>query len=94
MTFINYIKGYRLSFTNSALKELNSIDNRYYKTILQKLRLLLEGTEGLDIKRLAAKDRPTFRLRVGIYRVTFEVHEGEITVLVIGVNHRQEAYKA
>lgn len=93
MTFINYLKGYRVTYTNSAIKDLESIDKRYNKTIREKLDLLTNGAHGLDVKRLAGKAKPTFRLRVGIYRITFEVNDHEIAILVVSVHHRQDAYK-
>ncbi len=33
------------------------------------------------------------RIRVGAYRVIYEVHENKLTVLVVRVAHRREAYR-
>lgn len=33
------------------------------------------------------------RLRVGRYRIVYEVSEGELTVLVVRIGHRREIYR-
>jgi mRNA interferase RelE/StbE len=93
MTFINRLQGYKIVYTPLAKKELKNIDKVYMRKIEQKLHLLVQGSSNLDIKRLVGEKIPTFRLRVGIYRVLFEIQEHEITVLVISVGHRGEVYK-
>ena len=36
---------------------------------------------------------PLYRLRVGDYRVVYEIHEKVVLVIVVGVGHRKEVYK-
>jgi mRNA interferase RelE/StbE len=33
------------------------------------------------------------RIRVGVFRIVYEVHAGELTILVVRVTHRREAYR-
>lgn len=35
-----------------------------------------------------------YRLRVGDYRVLYEVMDGQLVILVVGVGHRREIYQA
>jgi hypothetical protein len=35
-----------------------------------------------------------YRLRVGDYRVIYEVVNGQLVILVVGVGHRREIYRA
>jgi mRNA interferase RelE/StbE len=93
MTFINYLKGYSLQFTASAQKELERFDITTRKAIDKKLTSLISGSQGLDVKKLTAYKNPTYRLRVGMYRVIYEVYETKVIVLVVGVAHRKGAYK-
>lgn len=37
--------------------------------------------------------RPAWRVRVGDYRVIYEIHDGNLTIVVITVGHRQEVYR-
>ncbi len=46
-----------------------------------------------DIKKLAGySDR--YRLRAGDYRIIYEIADEQLIILVVGVGHRREAYRA
>ena len=93
MTFINNLKGYEIRFDRKAEKQLSKIDHCYSKSIRQKLNALVSGSQNLDVKKLAGYDDSTYRLRVGVYRVLYEVYERQIYIRVVSVEHRQGAYK-
>jgi mRNA interferase RelE/StbE len=44
-----------------------------------------------DVKKL--KGRNAWRIRVGDYRVIYEIHDRELHILVITVGHRREVYR-
>jgi mRNA interferase RelE/StbE len=48
--------------------------------------------QGLDVKKLTDYTKPTYRLRIGDYRIIFEIYNDQVQVLVIGVTHRKDAY--
>jgi mRNA interferase RelE/StbE len=93
MTFVNFLKGYKIIFTESAKKDLKALEKFEIDNIDKKLRLLISGQLGLDIKKLSGFNYPTYRLRVGNYRVIYEVLEKMIVVQVIKIKHRKDAYK-
>ena len=39
------------------------------------------------------KGRDAYRIRIGEYRVIYEIHDDVLIVLIIRVAHRREAYK-
>ena len=92
MTFINTLKSYSIVLTKSAQKDLQKLPATIAITIQKKLSQLTEEVHALNILKLVGYPTPTYRLRVGDYRVIFEVHENEIIVLVIGIKHRKDAY--
>ena len=48
---------------------------------------------GANVKELAGyEDR--YRLRVGDYRVIYEIVDEQLVILVVGVGHRREIYRA
>ena len=59
------------------------------KRIVEKLKILESNLEG-DIKKLT-NYTPEYRLRVGDWRILFEVEEKR--VVVYRIRHRKEAYK-
>jgi len=71
-----------------AVKDLKSFQKQETKKIVEKIKLLENGLIG-DIKKLT-NHTPEYRLRVGNYRVLFEIEDQKITVYRI--KHRKDAY--
>lgn len=46
-----------------------------------------------NVKKLSGYD-DRYRLRVGDYRVIYEVVDGQLVILFVGVGHRREIYRA
>jgi mRNA interferase RelE/StbE len=71
-----------------AIRDLRGLQKQEAARIATKLAELESGLTG-NIKRLT-NFTPEYRLRVGNYRVLFEVEED--TVVVYRVMHRKNAY--
>ncbi len=71
-----------------AIKDLEKLSKSNAKKIIEKIRGLEHGLNG-DIKKLT-NFSPEYRLRVGDYRILFEIREKEI--LIYRIKHRKEAY--
>ena len=81
------IKKYSIELKKRAIKELKKINKKDQKNIFKKIEKLpnLEG----DIKKLT-NFTPEYRLRVGSYRVLFEIEDNKIIIYTI--KHRRESY--
>ena len=79
---------YEIAFTPQSLKDLHRIQSREVGVIMSKIGFMKQDLKG-DVKRLK-NFFPKFRLRVGVYRVLFEVEAG--TIVVYRVLHRRLAY--
>ena len=79
---------YEIHFKPRALKDLRRIPKADAARALDRLEDMRDDLFG-DVKRLT-NHTPEFRLRVGDYRVLFEL-EGR-RVVVYRVVHRREAY--
>lgn len=79
---------YKISFERRALLELRKLDKFVAKRIFKKIKELENNPFSKDIKRLQGQN--SFRLRIGDYRVLFELLEKEIRILKIG--HRKNIY--
>jgi mRNA interferase RelE/StbE len=80
---------YRIEYAASALDDLRSLPKRETEQILRKVQRLEAGLHG-NIKRLQNAD-VAFRLRMGDYRVLFDVVDDKI--LVQSVGHRKDVYE-
>ena len=80
---------YRVELMPRAIKDLKTLPKPEAGRIVDKLRGLEESLTG-DIKKLT-NTSPGYRLRVGNYRVLFEM-EGR-NIIVYRVKHRRESYR-
>jgi mRNA interferase RelE/StbE len=80
---------YEVDLKPGALKDLRILPKSAQRRILGKIESLRSDLAG-DVKRLT-NFTPEYRLRVGDYRVLFEVEEGK--VVVYRVLHRKDAYQ-
>ena len=68
----------RIEFKPRAVKDLDALDRPTARRVLEKIRGLEEDLAG-DVKRLT-NFTPEYRLRVGDYRVLFEI-EGDRVII-------------
>lgn len=85
---------YAFRWRERAVRQLRAIPQPAALTILRALTPLGDDPrrQDADIKRMAGHaDR--YRLRVGDYRVIYEIADEQLIILVVGVGHRREAYR-
>jgi mRNA interferase RelE/StbE len=80
---------YDLRFKPRSVKDLKKLPAKLRRRIIEKVEEMTEDLAG-DVKQLT-NFTPEYRLRVGDYRVLFEI-EGN-TIVVYRVRHRREAYR-
>ena len=80
---------YRIEYAPSAIDDLRSLPKREADQILRKVLRLENGLQG-NIKRLQNAD-VGFRLRMGDYRVLFDVIGDKILVQKVG--NRKDVYE-
>jgi len=81
---------YEIEFKPRAVRDLKSIEKNDIKKIFKKIEEMKNGLDNLNIKKLT-DFTPEYRLRVGIYRVLFEINDSVITIYTI--KHRKDVYK-
>jgi mRNA interferase RelE/StbE len=86
---------YAFRWRERAVRQLRAIPQPAALTILQALTPLGDDPRRPDanVKKLTGyEDR--YRLRVGNYRVIYDVTDKQLVILVVGVGHRWEIYRA
>lgn len=79
----------KIELRRSAIKDLNKITSKDKNRIIKSISSLSDFPAS-NIKQLAASDY-AYRMRVGSYRVLFDVIND--TILIARVLHRKDAYK-
>lgn len=84
---------YELRILQSAVRDLQKLDAQVARRILARSRWLAENFDNLRPEALAGDMAGLFKLRVGDYRVIYEVLQDERTLMVHMIGHRREVYR-
>jgi mRNA-degrading endonuclease RelE of RelBE toxin-antitoxin system len=79
-----------IAWSEAALADMAALDKGIARPVKQSVERFAETGSG-NVKRLQGIDPPEFRPRVGDYRVRF--HNDGVTVTVLRVRNRREAYR-
>ncbi len=82
---------YETELSRPAVKALKKLPRHISARIFRKIELLGNNPRPKDAKKLVGLN--SYRIRVGDYRVIYDIHDGKLTVLVIGVGHRKDVYR-
>lgn len=86
---------WRLEYRSDAEKAIERLDKRARLRVLSALeRLALDPRAASNVKALVGTLGGWYRLRVGDYRVVYELIDGRLVVLVIEVAHRKDVYRS
>ena len=82
---------YQVILPRSVQKELDRLPDDVARRIVVRLTGLETNPRPADVKKL--KGRDAWRIRVGDYRVIYEIHDRILQIIVITVGHRREIYR-
>jgi mRNA interferase RelE/StbE len=82
---------YSLSILRRAQKELAQIPHGDYERIVEAVRGLAENPRPAGCRKLAAREG--WRIRVGDFRVIYEIDDGQRSVTILHVGNRRDVYR-
>ena len=83
---------YTISFTRSARKELSRLDKKTVSRIFIKIEALAGNPFPASCRKIqGAAD--LWRIRVGNYRVIYQIIDQQLIIEVVAVRHRRDAYR-
>ena len=83
---------YKVELTKSAENDLRRIDKRYLPKIFAVVESLQTEPRPVGYTKLSGSDH-TYRVRVGPYRVIYEIEDDCLLILVIKIGHRKDVYQ-
>lgn len=83
---------YEILWKRSAEHDLKNIDPQYISRIVGVIESLTENPFPKQARRLLGSER-TYRIRIGKYRVIYQVNVDKKEVIIFYVRHRKDAYK-
>ncbi len=81
---------YQVVIEKQAQKQLAKISPPDYNKIVAAIKGLASDPRPFGYKKL--KGRPGYRIRVGDYRIIYQVKDNVLTVFVLVIGHRRDVY--
>lgn len=83
---------YEVIVKPSAAKAIRKLDRTTQRRIVRLLEHLAEHPRPEGVVKMQGEEN-LWRLRIGDYRLIYEVHDDRLVVLVLRVGHRRDVYR-
>jgi mRNA interferase RelE/StbE len=81
---------YRLNILREVLKALESVPKEFRHPIQNRIKQLALDPRPSGVKKL---HRGGYRVRLGPYRIIYEIDDNNLLVNITAVKHRKDAYR-
>ena len=84
---------YTVKVSRPAEKFLRALtDKKLYQRLREALDALEENPRPVNSVKLQGEEE-LYRVRVGDYRIVYQIRDGQLIVLVVQMGHRREVYR-
>ncbi len=83
---------YRIKVKRSAAKALKKIPKPDQKRISERIDNLAESLPNPDTSKMKGNN-PFHKIRVGDYRIVYEIQDDVLLILIIKIGHRKDIYR-
>lgn len=84
---------YRAEITDNAERDLEPLDRSVAARIRKRIRWLAENFEQITPEPLSGPLADLYKLRVGDYRVLYDIVTQDQVLLIHRIRHRREVYR-
>lgn len=81
---------YKMEILRRAQKELSQLPDQEYERVKEAIRNLSNDPRPPGSKKLIGRNG--WRIRVGDFRVIYEIADGQQSVTVLHIGHRRDVY--
>lgn len=82
---------YRVNILRRAIKDIADLPNNYMRLVSQHIDQLGENPRLPGAKKL--RGEIAYSLRVGVYRILYDIDDKSKTITIYRIKHRREAYR-
>ncbi len=82
---------YKVYFRESVEKDFRAIPQKDARRILRRIESLTVEPRSVGCEKLTGLER--YRVRQGQYRIAYSIQDKELTVWIVRVSHRKDAYR-
>lgn len=84
---------YRIRILGAASQDLARLNKPIGRRIVQRIKWLAANLDAIRPEELIGDFVGCYKLRVGDYRVIYEVLRDEATIVIHAIGHRREIYR-
>jgi len=82
---------YSIEIKKSAAKEIAALPRNDTERIIRKIQLLADDPRPHGCRKLSGEEK--YRIRVGPYRILYQIEDEKLVIYVVKVGHRREVYR-
>ncbi len=82
---------YRIEISKRVRKDFRPIPKKDAEQILLEIQKLADDPQPAQSKKLKGED--LYRIRIGVYRVIYEIIDDRLIITVVKVGHRKDIYR-
>ena len=83
---------YRIEFAPRAVRDFKSLDGSIRRRIARRIEARADNPYPQRIKKIEGEEE-LYRLRVGDYRILYQVKGKILIVLIVGIGHHRDVYR-
>jgi mRNA interferase RelE/StbE len=83
---------YAILVFRGAQKTLAKLPKQDYQKVRTAIEDLAQTPRPIGCKKLTG--RPAWRIRVGVYRIIYEIDDRQQTVTIVNIGHRRDIYRS
>jgi len=83
---------YTVEFRPSARRELLKLPRHDQLRLIRAMDALAANPRPKGVKKLTGMD-DLYRIRMGDYRIVYQIHDDRLIVLVVRIAHRRDVYR-
>jgi len=83
---------YRIEFTSAAARDISKLTEDVQQRLIAKIDALAHEPRPIGVQKLQGRTN-RYRIRVGDYRIIYEIQDQILVVLIVRIGHRREVYR-
>jgi len=81
---------YRILLSKTAQRQLNKLDDNLVDKLIAVINNLADNPRPNGYIKL--RGRPAYRIRLGNYRIIYEIFDNRLIINIIALGHRKDIY--
>jgi mRNA interferase RelE/StbE len=83
---------YRIEITYAARRQMAALQKDVMRRVDEHILALASNPRPFGAEKMSGEQNQ-YRIRVGAYRIIYEIHDERLVVLVVRIGHRREVYR-